>query len=123
MLLLPREKTLPEVAPETKWEKFAREKGIEKKKRGRMVWDDVEQKWAPRFGFKRAYDENDVPIVEMKANDDPNADPWEQRAAEKRERVAVNAGKRAKNEERGGGAAAAAAVIARIRQQAAQGAS
>ena len=37
VFLLPRSHRLPEPKPETKWEKFAKEKGITKKKRDRMV--------------------------------------------------------------------------------------
>ena len=37
----------------TKWQEFARAKGIDsKKKKSRMVWDEKEQDWVPRWGFK-----------------------------------------------------------------------
>ena len=49
---------------ETKWEKFAREKGIQNKKKSRMVWDETRQEWAPRWGYKRANDDN-IGIVEL----------------------------------------------------------
>lgn len=99
-LVLPREKVIPEPKPQTRWEKFAEEKGIDDKKRSRMVWDDVEQKWAPRYGFKRAYDDTSIPIMEVKGNDDPYADPWEKKRAEKQERVAKNSLQRERNDER-----------------------
>lgn len=38
---LPREKPLPQAKPLTRWEKFANDKGIVKKKRSKMVWDEV----------------------------------------------------------------------------------
>ena len=38
---LPREKPLPEARQLTRWEKFAKEKGIVKHKRSKMVWDEV----------------------------------------------------------------------------------
>jgi hypothetical protein len=51
---LPREKPLPKPKPQTRWEKFAAEKGIVKKKRSKMVWDETAQRWAPRFGYGKA---------------------------------------------------------------------
>jgi regulator of ribosome biosynthesis len=114
-LVLPREKPLPEPKPETRWEKFAKEKGIEKKKRGRMVWDDVDQKWAPRFGYQRAYDEGEEPIKEVKVGEDPYADPWEKARVDKKARVAKNNLQRVKNDERaGGGGKTADAHAARV---------
>ena len=99
--ILPREKVIPEPKAETRWEKFAREKGIDnKQKRGKMVWDDVEQKWAPRFGYKRAYDDGEHPIMEVKAGDDPFEDPWQKKKQEKKERVAKNEKQRERNTER-----------------------
>ena len=38
---LPREKPLPEARQLTRWEKFAKDKGIVKHKRSKMVWDEV----------------------------------------------------------------------------------
>ena len=38
--------------PATKWEQFAKKKGIVKKKKERLVWDDEEKKWKPRFGYR-----------------------------------------------------------------------
>jgi regulator of ribosome biosynthesis len=39
--LLPREKPLPKVKPLTKWQKFAREKGISRKKKSKLNWDET----------------------------------------------------------------------------------
>lgn len=38
---LPREKRLPKLKRPTKWEQFAQEKGIAKKKKPKVVWDEV----------------------------------------------------------------------------------
>uniref|UniRef100_A0A4W5PQP2 Ribosome biogenesis regulatory protein n=1 Tax=Hucho hucho TaxID=62062 RepID=A0A4W5PQP2_9TELE len=38
---LPREKPPPKPRPPTKWEEFAKLKGIQKKKKTNLVWDDV----------------------------------------------------------------------------------
>ncbi|KAL8653346.1 MAG: hypothetical protein Q9210_002148 [Variospora velana] len=50
---LPREKPLPAVKEKTKWEKFAEKKGIkDKKKEGKMVFDEETQEWVPKWGYK-----------------------------------------------------------------------
>lgn len=62
-----RAKPIPEAKKETKWEKFAKEKGIQKKKRARMIWDEQTNEWRPRWGYKRANGGiEDMPIVELK---------------------------------------------------------
>ena len=52
--VLPRAKPVPQPKPETKWEKYARERGIMNKKKDKMVWDEERKEWAPAFGYKRA---------------------------------------------------------------------
>ena len=82
-LLLPREKPLPQDLPQTRWEKFAKSKGIQKKKREKMVWDEATQQWAPRWGYGRANNAKDAPenwVVEAKPGDDGSVDPFEERA-------------------------------------------
>jgi regulator of ribosome biosynthesis len=49
---LPRAKPLPKPKPPTKWEKFARAKGIQSQRRDRKVWDEESQTWVPRWGWK-----------------------------------------------------------------------
>jgi regulator of ribosome biosynthesis len=51
-LQVPKEKEL------TKWEKFAKEKGIVKKKRSRMLFDEEKGEYLPRFGYKKANDQS-----------------------------------------------------------------
>ena len=48
--LLPREKPLPKPKPPTKWERFAKAKGISHKKRERQEWDEERQEWVNRWG-------------------------------------------------------------------------
>lgn len=44
---------LPKQAPMTKWEAFAKAKGIAPKpKKERLVFDDQTQEWVPRWGYK-----------------------------------------------------------------------
>ena len=110
---LPRAKPLPQPAQDTRWEAFAKRKGIEKKKRGRMEWDEQKQTYAPRFGYGRANDESENVIIEEK--DSPGAqqqaakrvrrggaggladigatpvtDPWTRLEEERKERRAKN---------------------------------
>lgn len=54
--VVPAEYTLPrrisEEKEKTKWEKFAEEKGIKKKKKSRMVFSEKFNKWLPRYGSR-----------------------------------------------------------------------
>ena len=96
---LPREKPLPEAKPLTRWEKFAKEKGIVKKKRSKMVWDEEKQQWAPRYGYGRANDPKDKMkdwLVMAKPGDDGSVDPFEAKADERKMRLS----KQKKQEER-----------------------
>lgn len=51
---LPREKPLPAEKKETKWEKFAKKKGIKDSKRGdgKLVYDEAKGEWVPKWGYK-----------------------------------------------------------------------
>lgn len=73
---LPREKRIPEQKSETKWEKFAKEKGIQKQKKERMVWNEQLQQFVPRWGFKRSEGEGGIEeagFIEVKQGQDPFA--------------------------------------------------
>eukprot|EP00327_Prymnesium_parvum_P018752 CAMPEP_0113265360 /NCGR_PEP_ID=MMETSP0008_2-20120614/19457_1 /TAXON_ID=97485 /ORGANISM="Prymnesium parvum" /LENGTH=279 /DNA_ID=CAMNT_0000114167 /DNA_START=27 /DNA_END=866 /DNA_ORIENTATION=+ /assembly_acc=CAM_ASM_000153 len=96
---LPREKPVPEAVPLTRWERFAKEKGIVKKKRSKMVWDEATQLWAPRYGFGRANNPKESTsdwLVEAKPGDDGSVDPFEAKADERKMRLS----KQKKQEER-----------------------
>jgi regulator of ribosome biosynthesis len=50
--ILPREKPCPIEKGKTKWEKFREEKGLPaRKKRSRLVFDEITNDWVPRWGF------------------------------------------------------------------------
>ncbi|KAI4194745.1 MAG: hypothetical protein LQ350_007606 [Teloschistes chrysophthalmus] len=50
---LPREKPVPAEKEKTKWEKFAEKKGIkDKKKEGKLVFDEETGEWVPKWGYK-----------------------------------------------------------------------
>jgi regulator of ribosome biosynthesis len=95
----------PQSKAETKWEKFAKLRGIpvNKSKRSQKVWDEAEQEWKFRHGYNKANSSgNDWPIMEVGANDDPFEDPWERMREGKRGRVEKNLVSRMKNEEKAG---------------------
>lgn len=83
---LPREKPIPKVKAKTRWEKFAEEKGIQKRKRGRMVYDEASKDWVPRWGYKsikKAQREREDAIIEVGPGQNAYEDPFEKRAAER----------------------------------------
>jgi regulator of ribosome biosynthesis len=67
--LLPRTKPLPKPKPPTRWERFAAAKGIQKKRRERMIWDEERQDWVPRWGRGGKNKETEEAwLAEVKAN-------------------------------------------------------
>lgn len=69
--VVPREKPLPAAKPLTKWEKFAKSKGIApKKKKDRLVFDEEKQDWVPSWGYKgKNKDAEEQWIHEVKASE------------------------------------------------------
>jgi hypothetical protein len=99
---LPREKPLPRPKPPTKWEEYAKKKGIVKRKRSQRVWDEEQGEWRGRHGFNRVADPNDTPIVEAKAWEQSGAeDPFTLGEREKKSRVSAQAWREAANVARG----------------------
>eukprot|EP00899_Mesostigma_viride_P017971 jgi/Mesvir1/26175/Mv06872-RA.1 len=94
---LPRVKPLPKPKPLTKWEKFAKEKGIRKKKKDKVVWDDATGEWRRRYGYKRAGDISDVGVIEAKPTDQVGEDPFEKLEKKKKSNVAKNEANRIRN--------------------------
>ena len=66
---LPRFKPVPKPKPLTKWQKFAKEKGIVKKKQSKLLYDETAQDWKRRHGYKRGNDEAAVPVIEASDKD------------------------------------------------------
>jgi regulator of ribosome biosynthesis len=62
--------------------------GIVKRKRSKLEFDEQNDEWRRRHGYKRVNDENDIPIIEAKASDEPGVDPFLKLRADKKERVA-----------------------------------
>lgn len=94
---LPREKPAPKPRPPTKWEQFAKLKGIQKKKKTNLVWDEVHKEWKRRWGYKRAKDDTKEWLIEVPETSDPNEDQFSKRNQAKKERVAKNEFNRLKN--------------------------
>lgn len=66
---LPRAKPLPKPKPLTKWEKFAKEKGISHSNKDKRVWDDEKQDWVNRWGWKGKNKELEEQwLTEVKSN-------------------------------------------------------
>ncbi|XP_062589784.1 ribosome biogenesis regulatory protein homolog [Saccostrea cucullata] len=95
---IPREKPVPKDKPLTKWQQYAQLKGIQKRKKSRMVWDDQGKEWRPRWGYKRANDDTQEWCIEVPDNAaDPNVDLFAKRKQEKKERMAKNELQRLRN--------------------------
>ncbi|KAG7272300.1 hypothetical protein CRUP_014185, partial [Coryphaenoides rupestris] len=88
---------VPKPRPPTKWEEFAKLKGIQKKKKTNLVWDEVSKEWKRRHGFKRAKDDTKEWLIEVPVMADPNEDQFQKRNAAKKERVAKNELNRLRN--------------------------
>ncbi|KAF9428697.1 Rhodanese- sulfurtransferase [Podila epigama] len=98
--LLPREKPLPKPKPETRWEKFAKAKGIVNRKKERMVFDDATGEYKPRWGYKGINDDGSKDwIIEVPEGTNPMEDQYEARREAKKDRVDRNEKRRQRNME------------------------
>lgn len=95
--VLPREKPLPKPKPLTKWEQYAKMKGIHKTKKSRMGWDEAAKEWRPRWGYNRRDDDTKDWIYEIKKSEDPYQDFFAKKNEAKKERVAKNELQRLRN--------------------------
>ena len=105
--LLPREKPLPAPKVETKWEKFAKKKGIKDKKRGegKMVYDEEKGDWIPKWGYKgRNKDGEGDWIVELddKKPDEPLNGGRSEGRRERKDKIKRNDRKMRANQKREG---------------------
>ncbi|KAI9220744.1 ribosome biogenesis regulatory protein-domain-containing protein [Blastocladiella britannica] len=97
-LICPREKPLPKAAATTKWQQFAKEKGIQKRKTSRMEYDEATGEYRPRWGYGSA--KNDAAadwLLPVPDNSDPYEDQYAKRRDEKNERVEKNAKQQRRN--------------------------
>ncbi|CAA7260127.1 unnamed protein product [Cyclocybe aegerita] len=88
---LPRAKPLPKPKPPTKWEMFAKAKGIQKKVREKKVWDEEKQEWVDRWGRHGKNKEVEEQwIHEVPANADVDYDPRKAARDEKKAKIEKN---------------------------------
>jgi regulator of ribosome biosynthesis len=88
---MPRAKPIPKERAATKWEKYAKEKGIQKKKsRDRLVWNEARQDYLPRFGARSAKNLDQATILPHKESIAPGDDPFSVAKREKNSRVRDN---------------------------------
>ncbi|XP_024887842.1 ribosome biogenesis regulatory protein homolog [Temnothorax curvispinosus] len=98
--VLPRSRVIPKPKPLTKWQQFAKEKGIQTKKKGKskLKWDEELKKWIPTHGYKRAKAEEQKEwLVEAKGNGDSTEDPFSKTKSAKQERQSKNELQRLRN--------------------------
>jgi len=100
---IPREKPLPKQKLLTRWEKFAKTKGIKKTKRSRRVWDESTQEWRPRWGMNRANNPEENWIMEDKPEQLSRygaEDPFHLEKIKKKDRLEKNKKLTVKNQKR-----------------------
>jgi len=96
--VVPREKHVPKPKPPTKWEKFAKSKGIQHRKKDKLVWDDTSKDWKPQYGYRSASNNKKTDwLVEVPDNADPNVDYLGKKKEEKKEKIAKNEYQRLRN--------------------------
>lgn len=95
---LPRARKLPEPRQLTKWEQFAKAKGIKKTKKDKKVWDETLDKWVPTFGYQKYKADKDKDwVLEVPKNIDPMTDMFQKKKDLKNEKIAKNEIQRMKN--------------------------
>lgn len=91
---------MPKPKEPTKWEQFAKKKGIAAKaKDGKLIYDEATGQWVPKWGYKGANKgvEDDW-CVEVDEKGDVNANPRSLSRAERLERIKKNERRQKKNE-------------------------
>jgi regulator of ribosome biosynthesis len=83
---LPRQRPVPKVKEKTRWEKFMQERGMTKRKRSSVVFDEVSGDWKRRYGYKSSKQSEDTAngIMEVKAGQDSMKNPFEKKKAEQK---------------------------------------
>jgi regulator of ribosome biosynthesis len=82
----------------TRWEKFAKAKGIQKKKKSTKIYDESIGDYKPKFGYGSKQVQDDW-IMEVPRNIDPNTNMYEKANEEKKERVGKNQKRQQRNVE------------------------
>lgn len=88
---LPRAKPLPKPKPPTKWEQFAKARGIQHRHKDKKVWDEERQEWVNRWGWKGTNKKEEVQwLTEVPANADVDYDPSKVARDKRKEKMAKN---------------------------------
>ncbi|CAG8497019.1 14528_t:CDS:2 [Acaulospora morrowiae] len=97
---IPREKPLPKSKPLTRWEKFAKAKGIQHRRKDRKIFDEASGEWVSRWGYKGVNDDgaNDW-LIPVPDNSDPYEDQFAKMREAKRERILKNEKRHRRNVE------------------------
>ncbi|XP_076303122.1 ribosome biogenesis regulatory protein homolog [Lasioglossum baleicum] len=98
--ILPRSRQVPKPKPLTKWQQFAKEKGIKSKQKSKskLKWDEELQKWIPTFGYKHnKAEEQKEWLVEVNNEGKAMEDPFTAAKAAKEERKSKNELQRLRN--------------------------
>ena len=101
--IFPRHKKIPLPSKiKTRWQTFAATKGIQKKKRSRMVFDENKEDWVPRWGARSIKKNRDQEnwAIELKPEDRHDADPFRTKGLDKELKQEKNKLKTMKNLER-----------------------
>ncbi len=101
--IFPRHKKIPIMTRQkTRWENFAATKGIQKKKRSRMVFDENKADWVPRWGARsiKKNKNQEEWAIELQPGERDNADPFKTKGLGKELKNEKENLKRFKNEER-----------------------
>lgn len=111
-IVLPKiEERLPRLVPpakdkpETRWEKFRKEKGMApRQRRDKKVFDPVSKRWLRRFGYNsiKKMEEKRTAIIEVKPGED-HIDPFEKMHVEKKLMLEKEKGRAIKNQMRAAG--------------------
>lgn len=87
-IVLPREKPCPKEDPKTKWEKFREERGLApRKKRSRLVFDEIQNDWVPRWGkgsIKKLAEGDNWLMAEKPKHVEAGLNPFDYAKAEKK---------------------------------------
>ncbi|KAF0359000.1 RRS1-domain-containing protein [Gigaspora margarita] len=95
---IPREKPLPKPNPPTRWERFAKIKGIKKNKKSKLIYDEEKGEWVPRWGYKGANDDGSNEwLVPVPDNADPFEDQFTKLREAKKVRISKNEARRRRN--------------------------
>lgn len=94
---LPREKPIPKEREPTKWEKFAKEKGIVKKRRDRLVLDEQTGEYMPRYGRGSVKSLQRDVVLPHKEGMSDGEDPFATKRKEKKQRVKFEEKKQRRN--------------------------